>query len=187
VRFLERAFAVLTLGCGVVWAVYVLALGSDAGLTVPVLLVLVWGGVGLLLLWGLYLGVHVLATRRSPQRRHVRWLLAGPALLLLCFAIVWTGAAFWVRFFISRPALDAYVRRASPESLGGSFKPGLRVGLFWLREAELLPGGTVRMITTQCMFDDCGVVYSPSGKPPRLGEDHYSSLGGAWWHWWRSW
>jgi len=185
-RLAERALTFLALGSSGVWVIYVLAFGSDAGLTVQVLLVLIWGGVGLLLLWSLCLGAHLLRTRRDPQQRHVRRYLAGPLLLLLCVAVVWTGAAFSVRFFISRSALDTYVRSASRASLR-RFNPGVRVGLFWLREVEVLPGGTVRMITTHCMFDDCGVVYSPSGTPARIGEDYYHSLGGSWWHWSRSW
>ena len=67
--------------------------------------------------------------------------------------------------------------------------PRNRVGLFWLREAEVLPQGVVRIITTDCMFDDCGLVYSPAGVPPRIGEDMYEALalGGPWYHWWRGW
>jgi hypothetical protein len=106
---------------------------------------------------------------------------------VLCFAFVWSGASFWVRFQCSRPALNRYVQSASPMIASGTFTPGVRVGLFWLREAEVLPDGVVRMITTDCMFDQCGVVYSPRGAPPVVGEDTYNALGGPWYHWWRSW
>jgi hypothetical protein len=69
----------------------------------------------------------------------------------------------------------------------GQVVPGTRAGLFRVQEVEALPGGIVRLITTDCMFDHCGVVYCPKGTPPRIGEDSYSPLGWNWWHWLRSW
>ncbi|MCI0441179.1 MAG: hypothetical protein L0177_18915 [Chloroflexi bacterium] len=186
-RLLERVLAVLTLMAGCVWAAYVLLLGSDAGITVPVLLVLVWGGAAILVLWAVRSVVHLLVTRRDPASRRVRRLVAEPVALALCFAFVWSGASFWVRFQFSRPSLSRYVQSTSPAIASGVFTPGIRVGLFWLREAEVLPNGVVRMITTDCMFDHCGLVYSPRGAPPVIGEDTYDALGGPWYHWWRSW
>lgn len=186
-RVLERPLAVLTLAAGSVWAVYVLLFGSDAGLRIPVFLVLVWGGAGVLGLWILRFGVHLFTHKRTPGSRRVARLLLEPAALALCFALVWTGAAFWLRFHLSKPALEAYVRNERPALLAGTFKPGVRVGLFWLREAEVVPQGVVRLITTDCMFNDCGLVYSPAAQPPVIGEDTYRPLGGPWYHWWRSW
>jgi hypothetical protein len=37
------------------------------------------------------------------------------------------------------------------------------------------------------LVDDCGVVYSPTGEPPVVGEDSYEHISGPWWHWYRSW
>lgn len=185
-RGLERTTALLSVTSGSAWLVYVLLFGSDAGLTVPVVLVSVWGGVAVVVLWIIRFVLHMLITKRDRARRRVRRLMSEPAVLLLCFAFVWSGAAFRVRFLLSRPAFDNYAQTA-PENLRGGFTSGARVGLFWLREAEVLPGGIVRIITTDCMFDHCGVVYSPQGEPPRIGEDTYGSLGGSWYHWWRSW
>jgi hypothetical protein len=186
---LERVVAGVAVAAGVVWAMYLLLFGSDAGLTVPIVIASVWGGVAVFVVWALRFALHVVITRRIPEPRRVRRLLAEPLALLLCFAFVWSGAAFWVRFTISRPWLGEFVLTASPSIASGSFTPGTRVGLFWLREAEVLPQGVVRLITTDCMFDDCGLVYSPAGIPPRIGEDIYEplALGGPWYHWWRSW
>jgi hypothetical protein len=186
-RVADRVLAWLTILLGVVWTTYTLALGSDAGLTVPVLLVHWWGGIALIGLCAVWLVVHVLATRATPASRHVRRRLVVPALLLLCFGLVWTGAAFRLRFLLSRPALERFVRDARPSIVRGEFRPGVRVGLFRIQEAEAMPGDVVRLITTNCMFDDCGVVYSPAGSPPVVGEDTYKPLGAHWWHWWRSW
>jgi hypothetical protein len=106
--------------------------------------------------------------------------------LLICVAFVSSGAAFWARFMLSRSLLKDYVQTASPAITASSPTPGVRVGLFRLRNAEVLPHGVVRMITTECgVVDSCGLVYSPAGTPPVVGEDVYDSLGGPWYHWYR--
>jgi hypothetical protein len=187
VKALDRVVAVVTLVGGIGWAFYVLVFGSDAGLPVPALIALTWGCIALFGLWVIRCVVHILAISRKDGPRSRWWLLAEPAALFACFALVWTGGAFRLRFALSRPALERYVRSAGEEKVDGRFATRKRVGLFWLRESEVLPGDVVRMITTPCMFDDCGVVYSPAGEPPRIGEDSYRALGGPWYHWWRSW
>jgi hypothetical protein len=186
-RVLERVLAALTLTAGFAWVAYVLLFGSDAGLTVDVVIALVWGGGAVLVLCALRVALHLVLTRRAPERRRIRRLVAEPIVLLLCFAFIWSGAAFWVRFRLSRPSLNSYVQSPSLGIAAGPFRPEGRVGLFWLREVEVLPHGVVRIITTDCMFDHCGLVYSPAGAPPVVGEDLYKALGGPWYHWWRSW
>jgi hypothetical protein len=184
---LERLVSAATLTACVFWAAYLVVFGSDAGLPFfPVLIVLVWGGVAVVVLWVLRVLLHLALTRHSPERRRVGRLLAEPVVLFLCVAFVWSGAAFWLRFMFSRPSLNSYVAHAREARLA-PFRPGVRVGLFWLRDAEVLPQGEVRMITTACgVVDSCGLVYSPAGMPPVLGEDVYDSLGGPWYHWyWR--
>lgn len=183
-RILGLAVRVVVL----VWSAYVLVFGSDAGVTVTVLLVLVWGGIGVLLLWLVWCGVHWRAARATaePARWSHHMLLLPPFVISLGLA-TGLGATFRLRFVLSRPAFDRFVREARPAIAGGRFTPGLRVGLFRIREAEARPGGIVRLITTDCLFDHCGVVYSPGGRPPRIGEDTYAPLGPPWWQWWRSW
>ena len=182
----DRVFGAVAVAGGIAWAGYVLYFGSDAGLTLPAVLVVFWGTGALLVEWAIWLYVHWRATRGGP-RRWIRLALLFPATVAVLAVLTWFGGTFWVRFMLSRPALDRFVRDSRPAILSGQFRPGVRVGLFRIQEAEVLPGGVVRLITTGCMFDDCGVVYSPSGDPPRVGEDYYSSLGQRWWHWWRSW
>jgi hypothetical protein len=186
-RALDRALAGLGVCCGIVWAAYILCCGSDAGITVPVLLIAWWGGAALLGLWLLRLLIHVVANRATRERWHVGRALVELALLGCCFALVWSGGAFRVRFLLSRPSLTHFARETKPFTIKKRSESGVSVGLFRIREAEVLPGGIVRLITTQCMFDDCGVVYSPGGRPPVLGEDTYTALGDNWWQWWRSW
>jgi hypothetical protein len=187
VRTVERWLGILTLTLAAAWAMYVLGLGSDAGITVPVLLTLVYGGGAILILWCLRLGAHILITRRAPEQRRLLRLLLAPCFVVACVAAVWTGVAFRIRFLLSKPALERFIRHPTTVERRADPPPPARVGLFWLREVEVLPGGVVRIITTPCMFDDCGVVYSPRGLPPIIGEDHYRPLAGAWHHWWRSW
>jgi hypothetical protein len=178
----------LFLSVSVPWLAYMLGWGTDAGLPVPVLLLLVWGGLALLLFWLVRLVRHVRATRRSPAERHLKRVLWEPLVVLTCAALVWSGAGFRVRFIASEASLNQMVRAAHLSASAARGLVGTRVGLFTIREAEVLPGGTVRVITTSCMFDDCGVVFTPDGSPPpRIGEDSYSALGGGWWRWWRSW
>jgi hypothetical protein len=172
---------------GCAWVVAGLLLGSDAGQTVPVMLGLTYGGVAVLALGVISLVLHLVVTRRAPDRRGWRrWAVLALA-FVLCVVFVFSGWAFRVRFLLSLPPLDAFVATQGDTIASGQLAPGTRVGLFWVREAEALPGGVVRLITTPCVFDDCGVAYSPGGTPPRIGEDVYSKLSARWYHWFRSW
>jgi len=186
VRVLERVVSVITVAAFVLWAAYLVVVGSDAGVPFfPALIVLGCGGAAVLLLWVLRMILHLVSTRHARERRRVRRLVAEPMVLLVCLAFVLSGAAFWVRFMLSRSSLNHYVAAFSNGTRGSS-GPAVRVGLFWLRDTEVLPQGAVRMITTECgVVDTCGVVYSPTGRPPVIGEDVYESLGGPWYHCYR--
>lgn len=185
-RILERVLTVATVAGVAAWVAAGLLVGSDAGVTVFVRLGLFYGGVGVLALWVVDLLVHVFTTGRHRERRSIRRRAATVLVFAAVVGVVVTGGAFRVRFLLSRPALDAFVARHASRP-DAQVQPRTRIGLFWVREAEVLPGGVVRLITTPCMFDDCGVAYSPAGDPPRIGEDVYSRLGGNWYHWFRSW
>ena len=173
------------------WALAVLWLGTDAGYSIPAFLVAEMGGL-LLLGWWLARVVWWWARRRrSPGREPLaRGLflrrLWEPLTIVTCGMIAFTGIGFPARFAMSRPALDRYVQEL--RARGDSTPPaGHVVGLFRLREVEVLPGGVVRLITTSCMMDNCGIAYSLNGPPPVIGEDSYRHLSGNWWHWFRSW
>ncbi len=183
----EHVLGWFGIGLEAVWMAYALLFGSDAGLTVPVLLVLWYGGLALGLLWAVRFIMRLLLRKRVPSPTRMRRLALEGVLVAACFAAVQFGVAFRLRFLLSRPALTRYATAARSSSEHGHGGTGTRVGLFWIRESETLPGGVVRLITTDCMFDDCGVAYSPSGKPPIVGEAIYTPIGGSWWHWWRSW
>ena len=69
---------------------------------------------------------------------------------------------------------------------GETPKTPVRVGTFRVREIDTA-GDSVRFIVGEALVDDFGVVYSPSGEPPAVGEDFYRHLSGDWWAWRQSW
>ena len=173
IRFRQALMALL-----VIWVLTTTWLGSDSGISVPALLIIV-GGVGLLLLvWFVLL---IVAWKRK-ERMKAAWV--EPAVVALLLAAVYSGAFFHLRFLASRQSLDRYV--AQVLSRGGAQQKRMHIGLFVARETEVLPNGVVRIITASCMFDDCGVAFSRT-EPPVVGEDRYEHLSGNWWRWWRRW
>jgi hypothetical protein len=169
-----------------IWAATMLVLGSNAGISVLTLILLMWGGGALLVGWLVRFAFHIYRSGQEQARPKFFAFGAEGLLILLCAAAVWLGTAFDIRFELSRPALERYVASVR-SSVGHNVNSTRRVGLFWIRETELVEKDIVRLITTECMFDDCGIVYSPDRRPPVIGEDFYSPLASGWWHWWRSW
>ena len=164
--------------CLLVWLLASIWLGSNSGISVLGLFVIVGGGVLLLVVW-LVTFFTAIARKQQLQRAWIE-----PLLTLVALAIVYSGALFRLRLLASKPSLDRYV--AQVIASGTSHRKLTRVGLFVARETEVLPNGVVRIITTPCMFDECGVAFSQS-KPPIIGEDRYEHIAGNWWRWWRSW
>jgi hypothetical protein len=181
------ALAAIAIPAEAAWVLYVIALGTDAGLPLYVVLACSWGVLGLLVFWAVRLALYLVATREARETRRWRPWALEPSVLVACTMLVWSGVGFRARFLVSRGALARYVQ--SPLVVAPSFPPttGPQIGLFRVRESEVLPDGVVRMITTDCMFDHCGLVYSPQKEPPVIGEDIYTALGSGWWQWWRSW
>jgi hypothetical protein len=167
-RVLERVVAGVTLTAGVVGGRSA-SPGSDAT-SLPALIASWAGGAAVLVLWAARVGLHLAITRRAPERRRVRRLVALPFGLLISVAFVSSGAAFWVRFMLSRSLLKAYVQTASPAITASSLTPGVRVGLFRLRNTEVLPQGVVRMITTECGVVDSAARCTVQRYTPVLGE-----------------
>jgi hypothetical protein len=174
----------------VAWLQLVLIFGSDAGLDLVAIIAIVYGAGAIIALWAVRLLLFAASSRGQPWRRFRVWVVE-PLLIATALTACLTGAMFWPRFFLSMPALDSYARtvRQGPriESGHGEHAPRV-VGLFLVRETEALPDGVVRIITTSCGFDHCGLAYRPGAtKPPRIGEDSYERLVLGWWRWWRSW
>lgn len=168
----------LLTACLMTWIVSAVFFGSDSGISVPGLFVIGGGAAAPLLIWVVALG---LALKRK-QREQRTWF--APVAILLVLAAVFSGTLFRLRFLASLPALERYA--AQTLARGRSHQKAARIGLFVARETEVLPNGVVRIITTSCMFDECGVVFSRN-EPAVVGEDFYESLAGDWWQWTRSW
>jgi hypothetical protein len=147
-----------------------------------------------LFVWLIRLIVSLIRQRRGTiarlgLRHALRYWGVEPAALLLCGVLAISGVLFYPRFWLCRASLDAYVAdvvagRVQPH---GNETPRHWVGLFRVSEVELQPGGVVRMITTPVFLDDAGLTYSPVSAPPRIGEDSYRHITGAWYRWHRSW
>jgi hypothetical protein len=172
-RFRRGVMALL-----VIWTLASIWLGSDSGISVPGLLVIVGGAALLLLVWLIVLVV----TRKRKTPVKLLWL--EPVVAAIVLAAIYSGALFHLRFLASRRSLDRYV--AQTLAVGEAHQKRTNVGLFVVRETDVLPNGVVRIITAPCMFDDCGIAFSRT-KPPVVGEDRYDHLAGNWWRWWRSW
>jgi hypothetical protein len=185
---MARGFRIAALTCELAWALTLLLMGSDAGLTLWALLLLMWGGPAVAIVAIIRLAVGLARPHAAFRGRSVRVFAAEVAVLALLACSVWSGLAFRARFVMSLPWLKAYVATVttSHSSGAGVVVPRI-VGLFRVREVEVLPEGAVRLITTECMLDHCGIVYSPARRPPVVGEDAYARLPFGWWQWWRSW
>ena len=183
-----RRFAVAAfLAVEAVWAVWVVLQASEGGLSMIGYLAYIYGGAlfGLVLTVWLVSGIAAVRMRRerlaSVMRRPA--VLIQTALLVVVFVAVSLDVGFRVRMALSKSALRAV---ASGTAEGYRSESARQIGLFRVREVDAV-GGAVRFITAECGLDDCGVAYSPSGRPPRVGEDSYSDLGGGGWRWERSW
>lgn len=186
----------LTILFSLFWLVFVLISFSDAAAhyLVVTFIACIFGFWGLSwLVRAIILLVTILRSRQhqSPQLER-RWKLLHLGIELaameLSLALIFFNIPLGIRLKLSESALTSYVQevragRRSPQHWG---EPTRRVGLFDVKETELLGGGIVRVITAEDFIDHAGLVYSPQ-QPPIRGEDTYRHLYGAWWHWERSW
>lgn len=166
------------IACLLAWVLVSIWLGSNSGISVPGLIVIVGGAV---LVLSAFL-VTFFVARARKQRLQRAWL--EPLVMIVALLTIYSGALFHLRLLASKPYLDRYA--AQMIASGNSHRKRTQVGLFVARETEVLPNGVVRIITTPCMFDECGVTFSRT-KPPIIGEDRYEHVAGNWWQWWRSW
>lgn len=128
------------------WATFVAILCTDSGIGMGWFLMSFYGGAGLLAFWVLrallYLGW---ARRREPPVPLLSWLLE-PVFFGLVATAVMTGFASQVRFVVSRPFLDWYVRSVQSGHVVADRSLRLAlVGLFVVRETEALPNDVVRI------------------------------------------
>jgi hypothetical protein len=122
----------------------------------------------------------------STEKRRWPRLLVEPILAIVVLACVYTPYPFEARVLASSSALRACASAARSGQLSLPLSKPRWAGLFRVREIDVA-GQAVRFITSHCsLFDDCGLVYSADGPPPKVGEDFYTKLKGPWYHWYRS-
>jgi hypothetical protein len=167
-----------------VWLAIVAVAHSDAGVAFNLWMMLVLAMCALTGWWLVRTVLSLLMSRVEPESWRSRlWVPVAVALGVLLAA---TDAPLRLRLSLSDGAL-----RAGGPALSGwhprSFGDSRRVGLFFVREYSEF-GREMRFLTSSCgLVDQCGVVYSPDGRPPNRGEDSFTHLYGSWWHWHQSW
>ena len=171
----------------ILWVLFISVAYSDAGSGMGLFILcygiaIVWG-----LAWMIRLIVYAWRSRRgvATDHRGIAYWTVEPLAFIFAIVIANSGAPNYVRFIASRAALTRYVQSVtvpSPDSTRW-------VGLYTVRETEVLSDGVVRFITCQSGFDDAGFAFAPRSSPPILGEDSYTKLRFAegWYHWHRSW
>lgn len=167
---------------------------GQPGLAGYVFLVVGWAGLGGY--WVLRLIGALLAGRRSEVlHRWIRWLLP-PVIVLVTAGLVITWVPLRARMGMSMGAMNELARLAM-RSPGAEFPDS--AGLFPVKRVEVFDGGMRFLVTGEGAGDDLfpalrsysldtyGFAYSPSGRPPRIGEDSYLHIDGPWYLWEQSW
>lgn len=181
-----------------VWSIAVLGACSDAGLSLPAFLFAAAAGLLLGFYWLARLIAYVYRRRSSkgafPKRS--RWNFAQePVLAALAVCLIATGAARYMRFFVSQPFLERHISEIQAGHIAINQETGLAaprlVGLYWLEgRMDILPDGSIRFITSsKGVFDSAGFMKSTQTPPSatRSSEDAYQHLYGSWWVWTASW
>ena len=140
--------------------------------------------------WIAWCCIHRVWTRGDAplQCSSLRWALA-PGIGLLALGAVVSDGPMYLRFLMSRPALE----RAASELMAGARDPRRdsvgreRIGLFLVERQEAFPGGARFLVADSGFLDPCGFAYSVLGEPLRRGEDQYLPLLGKWYRWRESW
>lgn len=168
-----------------VWGIWVL-IASSAGGSLFGYIAYFAGGLAFVLFSAITLVVLLI---RGVRPRTTWWRVVPlpfsiPLLVLgFTFVAMRTDSVSQARFALSRPALEA---AAAEVRSGAHPSPPGWIGLYRVRETDKVDGA-VRFIVGDSGLDDFGLVYSPSGRPPAIGEDTYEHIDGPWWSWVRSW
>jgi hypothetical protein len=186
-----RRWTILAAFC---WLTFLIVVFSDTAtpfiISIPVyLLLIIW--IASLIIRAIVtvalMAGNRLQTNRVEQINLLNFGFESLALVLSVSLLVFQVPTI-LRLKLSESALKQYVLEVQTKyptkKMPGSKRS---VGLFEVRETELLEGKIVRMITAADFLDDTGLVYSPDRVPPVRGEDGYRHLYGDWWYWHRSW
>jgi hypothetical protein len=174
---------VLTAG----WAGLAVVALSNAAVDLLAFMVLAFGMLALGGLWcfRLMTATFLFLAKRRLFGRAIAWCIL-PLALGVAAGLVWHDIGLRLRLRLSEHALSAFVETVPLGAHEDWREHPRRVGMFRILEVERIDD-CVRFITTPDYLDDAGLAYSPQGRPPRTGEDHYTHLRGPWYKWNRSW
>jgi hypothetical protein len=171
-------------GAAFVWFAVAAFAYSDAGVAYPLWMALFFWMAALAAWWSLRTSAALVSGRLRGESWGSRLLV--PAVLATGIAIASSSVLLTARVRASERALLGNAAGLSQIPAGTLFAQGRHVGLFTIREFQQ-SGGEMRFVTGACgLVDQCGLVYSPFGRPQNRGKDSFRHLYGRWWHWYQS-
>lgn len=171
----------------ILWFVFCMIAFSDAGTNILVF----FAAAAIVGIWVTVWLVRLFIFWRKCQKARLRPWLVEVATMILPLLLAYSGVFSAVRFTLSKPSLTNYVAdvRAGKVNLNFEFShPARQIGLYSITITELLPDGTVRIITSSDgLLNSAGFANSPHSPPLRQGEDSYKHIQQRWWYWYQSW
>jgi hypothetical protein len=171
----------------IVWLAAALVLESDAGIP----LYASWGlnatGLLIVLAWMfrarrlLSSGQHDRLVRGRSASRVLTWAMP-PLAIVVALLCAWSDMPLRLRLILGQGPLLRHALALRDDPTLATEGGGHEFGIFAVHESSVV-AGQVRLITTACGSDFCGLVYSPDGAPLVVSRDSYRHLWGPWWHW----
>jgi hypothetical protein len=179
----------------ILWIFFCMIAFSNAGSNVllSVLALYIVGGWGISWLIRLFVAWRRKAKHLESKLHRVYWRYWSlePVAIIIPLVLAVSGVFSSIRFALSEPALSRYVAdvRAGKVDLAFEFShPSRQVGLYCVTFTDLLPDGTVRMITSSHgLMDKAGFANSPQQSLPKQAENSYQHIRQHWWYWYESW
>jgi hypothetical protein len=173
-----------------VFGLLLLWVGTLPGVPIIPLAGLTWLVAAGAAVWALKLTVHLVRRRRGDAPTAGRWFLLAPVGGLVVVLLLASGAAFQLRWSVSRPSFERVVAAQTEPTTAGARK---QVGLYRVLGAPWVIGDAVvfHHPLGGGLFDDAGFAYLPEGVTPEL-DGQFESLRverieGPWYRWWSSW
>lgn len=183
----------LTLLATFIWFIFCIVAFSNAGSNILFTLV----AMPVVFTWSLiWLGRLIISLRNKGHdkagiKHGLCYWLFEPVVIILPLILAQLGVFSIARFALSEQALSNYAEQVRSGNVDIAFEfnhPSRRVGLYRVTFTDLLPDGTVRVLTSSHgLMDRAGFANSPQTPPPRRGEDSYKHIHQQWWYWYESW
>ena len=177
----------------IVWFMFCAIAFSDAGFN----MLLVLAALPVAAVWGLVWLIRMFVSLKHQYygvagfKNNLSYWLFEPVVVVFPLVLALMGVFSSVRFALSEQALSNYAEQVRSGNVNLAFEfnhPSRRVGLYSVTFTDLLPDGTVRMLTSSHgLMDRAGFANSPQTPPPRRGEDSYKHIHQQWWFWYESW